>query len=106
MFKHLKSNGFDLESLHVQKDYKIQMMIATLVLAYTLSVVYGLKEYKRRITIKKHGSAEMSVFRYGLDKWQNHLQNFVVFLEQLLSFVSPINNRAVNQMLLLKQNVP
>jgi hypothetical protein len=87
MYKHLKSNGFDLEELHVQKEYKVQMMMAALVLAYTLAVVKGLKKYKRKIAIKKHGSPEMSVFRYGLDLWQNHLQNFVFFLHQLLEYL-------------------
>ena len=86
MFRHLKSNGFELESLHVQKAYKIQMMMAVLVLAYTLSVVYGLKKYRRRIALKKHGAAEMSVFRYGLDLWQNHLQNFALFLKHLITY--------------------
>jgi hypothetical protein len=85
-FKHLKSNGFDLEELHVQKEYKVQMMMAALVLAYTLAVVKGLKKYKRKIALKKHGSPEMSVFRYGLDLWQNHLQSFVLFLYQLLEY--------------------
>lgn len=103
MFRHLKSNGFDLESLHVQKAYKVQMMMAALVLAYTLAVVYGLKKYKHKLAIKKHGSAEMSVFRWGLDKWQNHLQTFAYFLEQLSTYfklwIKPNNN-------LLKINVP
>lgn len=84
MFRHLKSNGFDLESLHVQKPYKIQMMMATLVLAYTLAVLLGLKKYKRRITLKKHGAPEMSLFRFGLDLWQNYLLSFAHFLKQLL----------------------
>lgn len=86
MFKHLKSNGFDMESLHVKKAYKVDMMMAVLVLAYTLSVVYGLKKYKRRIAIKKHGSPEMSVFRFGLDLWQNHLQSFALFLQHLMAY--------------------
>jgi hypothetical protein len=86
MYKHLKSNGFDLEQLHVQKEYKVQMMMAALVLAYTLAVVKGLKKHKRKIALKKHGSPEMSVFRYGLDLWQNHLQSFVLFLHQLLEY--------------------
>jgi hypothetical protein len=55
MFRHLKSKGFDLEELHVQKQYKVQMMMAALVLAYILAVVKGLKKYKRRIAIKNHG---------------------------------------------------
>jgi hypothetical protein len=103
MFRHLKSNGFDLQSLHLQKAYKVQMMMAALVLAYTLAIVYGLKKYKRKITIKKHGCAEMSVFRWGLDKWQNHLQTFACFLDQLATYyelwIKPKNK-------LLKANVP
>jgi hypothetical protein len=103
MFKHLKSNGFDLESLHVKRDYKVQMMMAAVVLAYTLSVVYGLKKYRRCIAIKKHGSPEMSVFRYGLDKWQNHLQSFVLFLEHLLTYLKLCIKPEKS---LLNQNVP
>lgn len=106
MFKHMKSNAFDLESLHVQKHYKVRMMMALVVLAYTLSVCYGLKQYKERITIKKHGYPEMSVFRYGLDKWQNHLQNFVVFLENLALCISRFTSHPTKQNLLLNQNVP
>jgi len=86
MFRHLKSNGFDLESLHVEKEYKIRMMMAALVLAYCLAVVYGLKQYKQKIKCKKHGSPEISVFRWGLDKWQNHLQSFKHFLHHLNTF--------------------
>jgi hypothetical protein len=63
------------------------MMMAALVLACTLAVVKGLKKYKRKIALKKHGSPEMSVFRYGLDLWQNHLQSFVLFLHQILEYV-------------------
>lgn len=106
MFKHLKSNAFDLESLHVQKAYKVRMMIALLVLAYTLSVCYGLQQYKQCMSIKKHGSAEMSVFRYGLDKWQNHLQSFVVFLEYLSHYLIYFDSYTENHQLLLNQNVP
>lgn len=87
MFRHLKSNGFDLESLHVEKAYKVKMLMAALVLAYCLAVVYGLKKYKRKVIIKKHGSREMSVFRWGLDKWQNHLQTFKHFLDQLMEYI-------------------
>jgi hypothetical protein len=96
MFRHLKSNGFDLESLHVEKAYKVQMLMAALVLAYCLSVVYGLKKYKRKVAIKKHGSREESVFRWGLDKWQNHLQTFSTFLSELAGYfklwLTPKNN--------------
>lgn len=103
MFRHLKSNGFDLESLHVQKAYKVQMMMAALVLAYTLAVVYGLKKYRRRIRIKKHGAPEMSLFRYGLELWQNHLQSFALFLQHLIPYCR--HSKKAGKPLLTK-NVP
>ena len=86
MFKHLKSNGFDLQSLHLQSSRKIRLMMALLVLAYTLSVVEGLKDYKRKYPPLKHGSPAMSVFRVGLERWQNHLASFVVFLERAIIY--------------------
>lgn len=86
MFKHLKSNGFDLQSLHLQSSRKIRLMMALLVLAYTLSVVEGLKHYKRKYVPLKHGSPAMSVFRVGLERWQNHLLSFVVFLEKAIIY--------------------
>jgi hypothetical protein len=86
MFKHLKSNGFQLQDLNVKADHKIKLLMAALVLAYTLSVVHGLARYKRAVTVKKHGSPDMSLFRFGLDLWQNHLQSFVRFLDALAQF--------------------
>ena len=86
MFKHLKSNGFDLQSLHLQSSRKIRLMMALLVLAYTLSVVEGLKHYKRKYPPLKHGSPAMSVLRVGLERWQNHLMSFVVFLEKAIIY--------------------
>ena len=74
---------FDLESLNLKYNYKVQVMMAVVVLAYTLAIVYGLQDFKRKITIKKHGSPEMSVFRWGLDKWQNHLNSLSSFLSKL-----------------------
>ena len=86
MFKHLKSNGFDLESLNVKHSYKVQLMMAVVVLAYSLAVVYGLADFKRRISLKKHGCPQMSVFRFGLDKWQNYLQSLEHFVGQLIRY--------------------
>jgi hypothetical protein len=86
MFKHLKSNGFDLEALNLKSSRKIRLMMALVVLAYTLSVVYGLKGYKRKYPPLKHGSPAMSVFRVGIELWQNHLATFELFLEKLISF--------------------
>lgn len=88
MFKHLKSNGFDLETLHLQYGYKIRLMMAVVVLAYTLAVIYGLVDFKHKVKPKKHGSPEMSVFRWGLDKWQVYLSYLEIFMEKLQNFAN------------------
>jgi hypothetical protein len=88
MFKHLKSNGFDLEALHLEYGYKIRLLMAVLVLAYTLAITYGLADFKQKVKPKKHGSPEMSVFRWGLDKWQAHLGHLNCFLQKLQHLAS------------------
>jgi Transposase DDE domain len=103
MFKHLKSNGFDLESLHLQSSRKIRLMMALLVLAYSLSVIEGLKKYRRKYLPLKHGSPAMSVFRVGIEKWQNHLSSFAVFLEKAFACFNLIFEQKKHQ---LNLNVP
>lgn len=57
-------------------------------LGYTLAITYGLADFNRKIKPKKHGSPEMSVFRWGLDKWQAHLRQLEDFLEKLQPLAS------------------
>jgi hypothetical protein len=90
LFKHLKSNGFDLEALHLQSSRKVRLMMALVVLAYTLSIIYGLKGYKRKYPPLKHGSPAMSVFRVGIELWQNHLGSFALFLEKVLEYFNRV----------------
>jgi hypothetical protein len=90
LFKHLKSNGFDLEALHLQSSRKVKLMMALVVLAYTLSIIYGLKGYKRKYPPLKHGSPAMSVFRVGIELWQNHLGSFIFFLEKALEYFNRV----------------
>jgi hypothetical protein len=103
MFKHLKSNGFDLQSLHLQSGHKIRLMMALLVLAYSLSVIEGLKKYRRKYPPLKHGSPAMSVFRVGIERWQNHLSSFIVFLEKAFACLCLVFKQKKYQ---LNLNVP
>jgi hypothetical protein len=99
MFKHLKSNGFDLEALHLEYGYKIRLLMAVVVLAYTLAITYGLADFKRKVKTKKQGSPEKSVFRWGLDKWQAYLKQLEGFLEKLQHLISvwlKIDYRLIN----------
>lgn len=69
LFKHLKSNGFNLEDLGVKFSHKIELMMSILVLVYTFAVKQGLiKRFK--IQMKKHKDGKIyqavSIFRHGL----------------------------------------
>ena len=85
-FKQLKTNGFNLEDMNVQGFYKHRFIIAIVVFAYTLSVYFGLKEYKK-VTIKKYrnGTAykSESIFRFGQHLLLLKLSSFYHFLKLL-----------------------
>lgn len=70
-FKHLKSNGFDLEEINLAGKSRCKLMMAVVVFAYTLSIHEGLKQYKK-VPVKNYGAGlqtkAYSVFRSGLDK--------------------------------------
>lgn len=70
-FKQLKSNGFDLEAMNLKGKAKQNLLLAIVVFTYTLSVLEGLKDYKK-IAIKNYAdglsSKAVSVFRHGTDK--------------------------------------
>lgn len=84
MFRHLKSNGFQWEELGVRRVYKVQLMMALLVLAYTLAVVEGLLSVKATGQAGKVKPRRVSVFRRGLAGWQNHLGDLNAFIVKLL----------------------
>jgi Transposase DDE domain len=102
-FKHLKSNGFQLEELNLKVAGRVKLMMALLVLAYTISVIYGIKGYKRKYPPLKHGSPAMSVFRVGLEICQNYLASFVLFLENIFELIQNVFKPKKHQLLL---NVP
>jgi hypothetical protein len=70
-FKQLKSNGFDLEAMNIRGKAKQNLMIAIVIFTYVISVLEGLKDYKK-IDSKSYSngttSKAISVFRNGVDK--------------------------------------
>ena len=72
-FKHLKSNGFNLEDLNFRQDSKICLMVALVVMAYVLSIQLGgtpqgleKKVEKKKIYRNKPSRLAISYFRQGL----------------------------------------
>lgn len=86
-FKHLKSNGFNLEEMNLGGEERCRLMMAVVVFAYTLSVCEGLKEYKK-VPVKKYKSGLVtkpySAFRMGLDKLSAFCYKMEAFLIYLI----------------------
>lgn len=81
-FKHMKTNGFCLESMNLGTEPRCQLLMAIVVFAYVLSIKEGLKLY-RKVRVKKYpdGSEEReeSVFRYGINSLVRFCQNLATF---------------------------
>lgn len=99
-FKQLKSNGFNLEVMNLKGKARRNLLMAVVVFTYVLSVLEGLKDYKK-IPVKHYKSGAsyktISVFRNGIDKLvilASSMQDFILYLIQtfdmtLNSYISP-----------------
>lgn len=70
-FKHLKSNGFNIENINLKMDNKIELMMGVLAMVYTMAVKEGLLSHKLKpIPFKKYKDGKkylsISIFRMGL----------------------------------------
>lgn len=97
LFRHLKSNGFDLEAMGFENRQKIRLLVAIVVVLYVICVAEGLKHFERT-GHKRYKSGIVtqcvSVFRNGYSIVSNYLTTIALFLDGLLG--------AINQ----KVNVP
>ncbi|HRI60321.1 MAG TPA: transposase [Saprospiraceae bacterium] len=101
-FGHLKSNGFNLEEQGFQREHQVEIIMAVLVLLYTVCLVGGIlyeaeqEKLTRKIPFKKYANGkkyrQRSLFRTGLIKittaialLKNCLLNFVNELMYCLS---------------------
>ena len=88
-FKHLKSNGINLEAMNVKGKYKRHLMMSIAVLVYILTIREGLlKEYQSGIrwVLDKASGFEyraVSVFLKGMDIIRRKLLNLKQFTRYL-----------------------
>ena len=90
-FKHLKSNGFELEDLSFRDKDKIRLLLAAVIVAYCWSIHQGLqldKAVKRKIFANQTTTRAVSVFRNGLDQLSSQIYQLVLFLEFILREVA------------------
>lgn len=102
-FKQLKSNGFDLEAMNVKGKAKQNLMLAIVIFTYVLSVLEGLKNYKK-VPFKKYAngtiSKAISVFRNGLDKIVILASSIYKFIKYILKQFSKIEKAYSSAILL------
>ena len=102
-FKQLKSNGFDLEAMNVKGKAKQNLLLAIVVFTYVLSILEGLKDYKK-VALKKYANGKVykavSLFRHGVDKVVIIANSFERFLKYLLDQLDYRHNRYASTVLL------
>jgi len=95
-FKHLKSKGFDLESVNVKGEKKIFLMVAIVSFMYTLCVVQGLLQGKklRKSQFKTFADGTItlskSYFKQGreiLHQTLFNIHDFVTFINHIFRYL-------------------
>lgn len=95
LFRHLKTNGYNLEDLNLKNPNKNLLMMAIATTAYTLAFREG---WKRRNSIPKQHYAdgsewpEVSIFREGLAVLTAKCHRFIDFLKYVFKALSPKNH--------------
>ena len=94
-FKHLKSNGFDLEAMNVKGSEKRQLMMAVVVFLYVLATTEGYLAIQKTKNDKKHykyfhdkqvQTLAISFFRKGISVLHRKIDNF----KELLTWLTEI----------------
>ena len=96
-FRHLKTNGFNLEDMNLKNDNKIMLMVAVVIITYALAVKEGVLKYlQKQIRMKcyKNGNVylEMSIFRKGLEVLESKLNGFSRFIRYLFYQIKHASN--------------
>lgn len=95
LFRHLKTNGYNLEDLNLKDPNKNLLMMAIVTTAYILAIQEGLKR-KKRIPTQHYSDGskwpEVSIFREGLAVLTAKCYRFVEFLKYVFKALSTKNH--------------
>ena len=90
-FKHLKSNGFDLEAINLKTEARRTLLMAVVVFSYVLSIHQGLKTYRKvpsRTFANQQTYKVESLFRYGINQIAQKCRLWTDFLRFLIDEIS------------------
>lgn len=101
-FKHMKSNGFNLEDLNIEGDHKVNLLFAILTLVYALAVQQGiLNNYHQEIKIINYADGstgpQESLFRFGLFFLKQQVQNLKELIQLILDVINRLLQNFNNQ---------
>ena len=86
-FKCLKTNGFNLQQINFKKPFKVNLLLAIVVLASVLSLVEG---FKQKSAVKRYQNGKQGpAFRLGLQHINAIAGAFKQFLTWLLAYFIP-----------------
>ncbi len=96
-FRHIKKNGFNLEDLNLKEQQKVQLLIAIVAIAYSLSIREGLKQWAHSPTkIKKHGAIAISIFRNDYDNLQISIYNLIELIDFIDALITNSSRKGFN----------
>ncbi len=80
-FKHLKTQGFNIEDLNFKDDGKIMLLIAIVIMAYVLSLREAFESGSLKQKVYRDGRSSMAIsfFRQGISCLRRHVQSLVGF---------------------------
>jgi Transposase DDE domain len=83
-FKHLKTNGFNLEDMSLTDLKKIRLMISLVIVAYVLAIREGMIQEKiQKVRVIKYKNGDklpaVSIFRNGLQSISNQIVSWLDF---------------------------
>ena len=95
LFRHLKTNGYNLEDLNLKNTGKNLLMLAIVATAYILAIMAGWKK-RGRIPVQRYSDGsktmEVSIFRAGLGILTAKCFRFIDFIRHVLGLLSPKNH--------------
>lgn len=94
LFKHLKTNGYNLEDLRMKNLNKIRLLVSIVILAYILSVLSAFEERKKQVVRKKKYKNKVyfdwiSVFKQGQSLLKQRFTTLAQFLEIIQNLKIP-----------------
>ena len=92
MFKHMKTNGYNLEDLNLKDSGKNLLLMAIVATAYILAVMEGYKR-RKQIPLQQYNdeteTLETSWFRYGLSYLTSQCFGFIKFINYIIRILNP-----------------